>query len=56
MDTGDYRFAELQPDQVNELREAERSLSAKTGHPITLIAFNSEGEHPKNGTSDKSDH
>jgi hypothetical protein len=36
-----YTFANLQPEAVEEIRAAEKRLSAKCGEAITLIAYRS---------------
>jgi hypothetical protein len=42
MNRGDYGFAELKPDAVNAIRQAEREISNLCGHPVTLIAYQAD--------------
>jgi hypothetical protein len=43
----EYRFADLKPEVVDEIRLTEERISEKTGRPITLIAYRSDAEQPK---------
>lgn len=36
-----YSIAELKPEELEEIRRMERQLSEKAGHPISLIAYES---------------
>jgi hypothetical protein len=39
MNESEYAIAQLDEDQVHELQLLEKKLSEKTGHPVTLIAY-----------------
>lgn len=39
MTTAPYSFAELNPDEVERLRDLEEQLSSSSGSPVTLIAY-----------------
>ncbi|WP_276353665.1 hypothetical protein [Cohnella caldifontis] len=44
MSPGHYEFAELKPEVVDEIRQAESKISELSGHPITLIAYQPDSE------------
>jgi len=37
-----YAIAELDPEDVNEIKRFEQQLSEKCGQPITLIAYSED--------------
>lgn len=39
-----YTIANLEPDQIEEIRQAEQHLSSKLGYPISLIAYQADSE------------
>lgn len=39
MDRKEYEFAHLDDEQVGEIKELEQQWTARTGHPVTLIAY-----------------
>ncbi|MEK0316211.1 hypothetical protein [Cohnella sp. 56] len=39
MEINDYTIARLKDDQVDEVKQLERQLSDRSGHPVTLIAY-----------------
>ncbi|WP_168735407.1 hypothetical protein [Cohnella fermenti] len=41
MNKDTYPFAELRQEDIVRIRQLEESLAESTGHPITLIAFES---------------
>ncbi|WP_219642261.1 hypothetical protein [Cohnella sp. CFH 77786] len=53
MTRDDYKFADLQPDLVDEIKIAERKLSERSGQPITLIAYRSDAEQPNDSDGER---
>lgn len=39
MEQTEYTIARLDDEQVDEVRQLERQLSDRSGHPVTLIAY-----------------
>jgi|GEM_PF-3946187 len=39
MERTEYEFARLDDEQVGELKELEQQWASRTGHPVTLIAY-----------------
>ena len=44
MSADDYRFADLEQEIVDEIRQYEQKLSEKSGQAITLIAYRTEAD------------
>ncbi|WP_169306681.1 hypothetical protein [Cohnella pontilimi] len=51
MSEKEYRYADLKPEVVEEIRLTEKRISEKTGQPITLIAYRSDAAAEEDPTA-----
>jgi hypothetical protein len=38
-----FSIAELRPEEIEEIRKMERKMSDRSGHAISLIAYEAQG-------------
>lgn len=39
-----YSLALLKPEEIDEIKEMERRMSDRVGHPISLVAYQAEAD------------